>query len=61
VAKGVDMKTWEFIDTVYSEAEARNIKTNMEKSGFVVKVEFTKTPSEVPCWRIFKKGKQGSL
>ncbi len=34
------MKEWEFIDTVYSEAEAKRFKDNMEKSGYEVRIDY---------------------
>ena len=53
------MAEWEFVDTIYSEEEARRVKANMERSGYVVKVEPRKTPSEIPCWWILVKRKGG--
>ena len=53
----VKMKDWEFVDTVYSEIEAKHMKTNMEKSGYAVKIIYKKTPSEIPSWWILTKTK----
>lgn len=53
------MENWEFVDTVYSEEEAKRIKANMERSGYLVKVEYHKTPSEIPSWWILVKKKKG--
>lgn len=52
-------KEWEFVDTVYSEAEAKRFKDNMEKSGYEVKVEYHETPSNISAWWILVRKKKG--